>query len=68
MHVVQVLFTSNTSQKCQTFLLKYSGVGFSVHVILIGTIMPRKFFCQDIEPSFYEFNTYTNRRREIVVE
>ena len=32
MHVLQVPFTSNISQKCLTFFLKSSGVGFCISV------------------------------------
>ena len=70
-HVVQVPLTSNISQKCLTFSLKYSRVGFGIsvglflgffHILLIDRTTPRKFFCQDIDPSVYEVNTDTKRK------
>ena len=72
-HVVQVSFTSNTSQSCQAFFLKifmsriwyFSRNLFKdfFRLLFIGTTTPRKIVCQNIDPSFFEFNNDTNRNK-----
>ena len=73
MHVFQVPFTSNISQKFLTFFLEvfrsrlwyFSRNLFKdlFHFLLIGTTTPRKIVCQNIDPSFFEFNNDTNRNK-----
>ena len=70
MHVVQVPFTSNISQKFLTFSLEVFKIRswyFSriFYILLIGTTKPLKIIFQGIEPSVYEVNTEKNINKSI---